>query len=54
MAMAKYRGPDFYEIEPLLTEEEVLIRDMVRDWVSGRFMPLVGPAYRCRGAGLRP
>ncbi len=41
-----YRGPDFYAMDGLLSEEEILIRDTVRDWVSERFMPVVAEAYR--------
>mgnify|MGYP000373630570 FL=1 len=29
--MEPYEGVDFYDIESLLTEEEIMIRDMVRD-----------------------
>lgn len=43
--MARFRGPDFYDVDSLLTEEEILIRDTVRDWVSERYMPLVEEAY---------
>ena len=39
--MAVYRAPDYYDLDALLTEEEVLIRDTVRDWVSERFLPRV-------------
>jgi glutaryl-CoA dehydrogenase len=44
--MARFRGPDFYAVDALLTEEERLVRDTVREWVSERFMPLVVDAYR--------
>ena len=29
-----YESLDFYDIDSLLTEEERMIRDMVRDWVD--------------------
>ena len=32
--MEPFEGLDFYDIESLLTEEEIMIRDMVRDWVT--------------------
>ena len=32
--MEQFEGLDFYDIESLLTEEEIMIRDMVRDWVD--------------------
>jgi len=43
--MARFEGFDFYDIDALLTEEERMIRDTVRDWVEDRVMPLVGEAY---------
>jgi len=44
--MAKYQAPDFFDVDGLLTEEERMVRDAVRDWVSDRWMPLVEEAYR--------
>jgi len=44
--MAKYQAPDFFDIDTLLTEEERMVRDSVREWVSDRWMPLVEDAYR--------
>ena len=35
------RGLDFYDIESLLTEEEIMIRDMVRDWVDEEVLPKI-------------
>ena len=29
-----YEALDFYEIDSLLTDEERMVRDMVRDWVD--------------------
>ena len=43
--MAKYEAPDFVHLDTLLTEEERMIRDMVRDWVTERYLPLVEDAY---------
>ena len=43
---AAYQAPDFFDLDALLTEEERLIRDTVRSWVSERFLPLVEDAYR--------
>ena len=43
--MARFTGVDFYEIDALLTEEEIQIRDHVRDWVEDRFIPLIEDAY---------
>jgi glutaryl-CoA dehydrogenase len=44
--MARYRGPDFYALDGSLTEEERLVRDTVRDWVSDRYLPQVQALYR--------
>jgi len=43
--MTKFSGVDFYEIDQLLTEDEIQIRDHVRDWVEERYLPLVEKAY---------
>ena len=37
--MEPFEGLDFYDIESLLTEEEIMIRDMVRDWVDEEVLP---------------
>ena len=44
--MQKYNAPDFYELDALLSDEERMVRDTVREWVSDRWMPLVEDAYR--------
>ena len=36
-----YKALDFYEVDELYTEEERMIRDAVRTWVSDRFMPVI-------------
>ena len=43
--MARFTGVDFYEIDPLLTEDERQIRDHVRDWVEDRYLPIIEQAY---------
>ncbi|MHC4954055.1 MAG: acyl-CoA dehydrogenase family protein [Planctomycetota bacterium] len=40
-----YEAPDFYGIDELLTEDERMIRDTVRDWVSERVIPGIGDHY---------
>jgi glutaryl-CoA dehydrogenase len=44
--MRPYEAPDFYGIDALLSEEERMIRDTVRTWVSERWLPVVEHAYR--------
>ena len=44
--MEKFRGVDYYAIEDLLSEEERMIRDAVRDWVETEFLPVVTEHHR--------
>ena len=41
----KFQGTDFYDVDSLLSEEECMIRDTVREWVEERVMPIIGKAY---------
>jgi glutaryl-CoA dehydrogenase len=43
--MPRFTGVDFYDIDSLLTEDEIQIRNHVRDWVEDRYVPLVEQAY---------
>jgi len=43
--MPRFTGVDFYEIDSLLQEDEIQIRDHVRGWVEERYLPLVEEAY---------
>src|SRR5438034_3892400 len=44
--MEKFRGVDYYGIESLLSEEERMIRDAVRDWVEAACVPVVAEHHR--------
>src|ERR1700682_5730963 len=44
--MDTYRGVDYYGIEALLTEEQRMVRDAVRDWVEKEFVPVVSQHHR--------
>ncbi|MGH7263745.1 MAG: acyl-CoA dehydrogenase family protein [Candidatus Rokuibacteriota bacterium] len=44
--MEKFRGVDYYGIEGLLSEEERMVRDAVRDWVEAEFLPIVAEHHR--------
>jgi glutaryl-CoA dehydrogenase len=44
--MEKFRGVDYYGIDDLLTEEQRMMRDAVRDWVESRFLPIVAQHHR--------
>jgi len=37
----RYTQPDFYQIDDLLTEEHILIRNSVRDWVKREVSPII-------------
>jgi len=41
----KFQGVDFYDIESLFSEEERMVRDMVREWVDDKVMPIIQEAY---------
>ncbi|MGB0544215.1 MAG: acyl-CoA dehydrogenase family protein, partial [Longimicrobiales bacterium] len=43
--MARFEGIDFYNLDTLLSEEERMIRDTVREWVENTVMPIIGDAY---------
>jgi len=40
-----FEAPDFFDFDSLLTEDERMIRDTVRDWVSDRVIPTIGDHY---------
>ena len=40
-AMSKYTEFDFYDITSMLSEEDVMVRSMVRKYCSDNLMPLV-------------
>ena len=39
--MNKYKGVDYYNIESLLSSEEIMIRDTVREFVSDEIIPII-------------
>ncbi len=44
--MEKFRGVDYYGIDELLSEEQRMMRDAVRDWVEAKFLPGVSQHHR--------
>tara|TARA_Y100000758_G_C16046252_1_gene420009 strand:- start:292 stop:1470 length:1179 start_codon:yes stop_codon:yes gene_type:complete len=44
--MLTYAGVDFYDIESQLSEDEIMVRDMVRDWVDEEVIPNIEEACR--------
>jgi glutaryl-CoA dehydrogenase len=43
--MARFTGIDFYQIDALLSDDQRMVRDQVRQWVEERYLPLVEEAY---------
>ena len=39
--MSPYRGIDYYDLDSLLSEDELAIREMVHDFVQNEFMPVI-------------
>jgi len=39
--MARFEGVDYYEFDSLLSEEERLVRDSVREFVSEQVLPII-------------
>jgi len=44
--MNKFRGVDYFNIEELLTEEERLVRDSIREFVSNDVIPIIESHYQ--------
>jgi glutaryl-CoA dehydrogenase len=44
--MEKFHGVDYYGFDELLTEEQRMMRDAVRDWVEAKFLPVVIQHHR--------
>jgi glutaryl-CoA dehydrogenase len=44
--MEQFHGVDYYGFDELLTEEQRMMRDAVRDWVEAKFLPIVSQHHR--------
>ena len=44
--MKKFEGVDFVEIDGLFSEEEIAVRETIREFVSDRIMPIIEKHYR--------
>jgi len=44
--MERFRGVDYFGIEAHLSEEQRMVRDMVREWVESKFLPIVTQHHR--------
>ena len=45
MATGSYRGLDYYGVDELYSEEELAIRDTVRDFVGKEIVPIIGKHF---------
>ncbi|HEX6069143.1 MAG TPA: acyl-CoA dehydrogenase family protein, partial [Longimicrobiaceae bacterium] len=43
--MPSFSAPDYFDVDSLLSEEERLIRDTVREWVDDNLLPVIESAY---------
>jgi glutaryl-CoA dehydrogenase len=43
--MGKFQGVDYYDVDSLLSEEERMVRDTVREWVDDNLLPIIEEAY---------
>ena len=43
--MERFEGVDFYNLDDLLSEEEIQVRDLVRGWVEERVVPIIEEHY---------
>ena len=48
--MANFQGLDFLRLDELLSDEERLARDTVRDWVTREFLPVIQEHVRRDGS----
>jgi glutaryl-CoA dehydrogenase len=44
--MAKFQGVDYYQLDGLLSEEELLVRQTVREFVDDQVLPVIEKHYR--------
>ncbi|MEI6436890.1 MAG: acyl-CoA dehydrogenase family protein [Bacteroidota bacterium] len=44
MATIRYKSPDYYQVDELLTDEHKLIRGSIRDWVNRAVIPIIDEA----------
>ena len=36
-----YQAPDYFQLDELLTEEHILVRDAAREWVKRAVTPII-------------
>jgi glutaryl-CoA dehydrogenase len=43
---ARYQSVDYYRMDELLTEEQLMVRSTVRDWVEEKVLPIIARHYQ--------
>jgi len=43
--MKKFRGVDLYDLDPLLSDEERMVRQTVREFVDSELLPVIREAW---------
>jgi glutaryl-CoA dehydrogenase len=43
--MARFQGIDYFDVDTLLSEEERMVRDTMREWVDDNLLPIIEEAY---------
>ena len=43
--MSRFAGIDYFDIDSLLSDEERMVRDTVREWVDDHLLPVIQDAY---------
>ncbi len=44
--MKKFESPDYFQVDDLLSEEEKMIRQSIREWVDDEVMPIIEEYYQ--------
>jgi len=44
--MKKFESPDYFQVDDLLSDEEKMIRQSIRDWVDEEVMPIIEEYYQ--------
>ena len=46
MKQDNFKSPDYYSIDNLLSDENILVRDSVREWVRNNASPIIEKAVQ--------
>ena len=45
LIVTKFKGADFYNTDDLLTDDEKMVRDSIREWVDEKVIPIIEKHY---------